>query len=530
MRRTEHRMILNRETCDRISDLIMAFCKKEKAENQDAVRHRLSAEECLLEWIDAGFEGQEVVLRTEHRLLAAFFSLEMAGDSLNPYENTSPDEYGHFFDNVFVSLNLKPEYSYKNGKNLLRFRLRRRSPGQLQTLGLVVASAAIVGVLGMTLLPDALRQLLLANIVTPLYGVFFKLLGCVAAPMIFLSVLWGILGVGDISSLGRIGRKMLLGFIRDTFAVTAFCVVFFPFLGPGLAGSSSQGTNMSDLMKLILGIFPPNIVEPFATGNMLQVVFLSFAIGIGLLYLGDQANSIKAAIGQANLLVRFLMESLGKLVPPVIFLVILNLIWSGSLSVLGTLWKYVLALAAALILIGTAMVLWTCFRQKVRVPILLKKALPAFLIGISTASSAAAFNTSMATCNEQYGIDSSVSSFGLPLGMVMHKPSIATFYILLVFYSAGACRIACTPAWIIMSVLVCAVLAIATPPVVGGGVIAISIIFAHMNIPEEALAAALTIDMLTDFPVTAFGIFSLQMNLINLASRLGLLDKDKLRS
>lgn len=211
----------------------------------------------------------------------------------------------------------------------------------------------------MTLLPDALRQLLLANIVTPLYGVFFKLLGCVAAPMIFLSVLWGILGVGDISSLGRIGRKMLLGFIRDTFAVTAFCVVFFPFLGPGLAGSSSQGTNMSDLMKLILGIFPPNIVEPFATGNMLQVVFLSFAIGIGLLYLGDQADSIKAAIGQANLLVRFLMESLGKLVPPVIFLLILNLIWSGSLSVLVTLWKYVLALAAALILIGTAMLLWT---------------------------------------------------------------------------------------------------------------------------------------------------------------------------
>lgn len=114
-------MVLNREACDRISDLIMAFCKKEKAENQDAVRHRLSAEECLLEWIDAGFEGQEVVLRTEHRLLAAFFSLEMAGDSLNPYVNTSPDEYGHFFDNVFVSLNLKPEYSYKNGKNLLRF-------------------------------------------------------------------------------------------------------------------------------------------------------------------------------------------------------------------------------------------------------------------------------------------------------------------------------------------------------------------------------------------------------------------------
>ena len=51
-----------------------------------------------------------------------------------------------------------------------------------------------------------------------------------------------------------------------------------------------------------------------------------------------------------------------------------------------------------------------------------------------------------------------------------------------------------------------------------------------MNIPEEALAAALTIDMLADFPVTAFGIFSLQMNLINLASRLGMLDKDKLRS
>ena len=49
--------------------------------------------------------------------------------------------------------------------------------------------------------------------------------------------------------------------------------------------------------------------------------------------------------------------------------------------------------------------------------------MPTMLIGLATASSAAAFRVNMKTCRSKYGIDDRICSFGVPLGMVMSKPT-----------------------------------------------------------------------------------------------------------
>ncbi len=136
----------------------------------------------------------------------------------------------------------------------------------------------------------------------------------------------------------------------------------------------------------------------------------------------------------------------------------------------------------------------------------------------------------MSTCEKKLGVESSLCSFGIPLGMVMHRPIAAIYNLLLVFYFASRYGVACSATWIILAAVVSAVVAVATPPIPGGGAVAYAILFAQMGIPAEAMAVALTIDMLTDFAITAFEMFTIPFSLIHTAGRLGMIDPDTLRA
>lgn len=98
------------------------------------------------------------------------------------------------------------------------------------------------------------------------------------------------------------------------------------------------------------------------------------------------------------------------------------------------------------------------------------------------------------------------------------------------FYFAAVNHVSCSVTWLILAVVVGAIVAVATPPIPGGGAVAYTILFAQMGIPAEAMAIALTIDMLTDFAITAFETFCMPLSLIHSAYRLNMIDQGVLKS
>ena len=520
---------LTPEGCDLTASRIMELCEKNKVDRRSAIVYRLAAENCMMAWISTGLEGRDIALRTRKRGLSTCLCLEVSGPASNPFSMQEEDDYGSYFNTLLVGMNLRPEYEYKKGVNRLLFRMKKRTPSQLQVLCTVIVLSTLLSVCGLFLLPASVRGLLLSSLISPLYNLFFTLLGCIAGPMIFFSVLIGIMGIGDLTMLGMTGRKLMIGFIVHTFFAAACSLLLFPLFGGRLTNTGGGGVGLSDVLELILNMFPSNVIEPFSTGNTLQIIFLSIVIGIAILFMGNQVDSISKAIGQMDLLVRFLMESLSCLIPGVIFLLIPNLVWSDAFSSLRNLWRLLLVLAAAILVFGFAELLYISRKYKASLPVLLKKALPSFALAFSTASSGAAFKTNLSTCTDEFGIDSSLTHFGIPLGTIMDKPIVAILFMGFAMYFAGSYQIACTPGWLVIAVLISSIVAIAAPPIAGGGAVAISVLFAQMGIPKEALAVALAVNLLADFPVTAFCVFSLQMCLIDLADNLGKLDKDTLR-
>jgi len=172
----------------------------------------------------------------------------------------------------------------------------------------------------------------------------------------------------------------------------------------------------------------------------------------------------------------------------------------------------------------------TAIRRKVSVGLLARKILPSFTIALTTASSIAAFGTNTQTCEKKFGIDGELTGFGLPLGMVMHRPICATNFLFVAFFFAGEYGVACDPVWVGTAVFVACVLAIAAPPVPGGSAVVFALLFAHMGIPEEALALALAVDVVADFYVTAFEQVCLLNTLVNVSAELDMIDLDTLRA
>jgi Na+/H+-dicarboxylate symporter len=132
--------------------------------------------------------------------------------------------------------------------------------------------------------------------------------------------------------------------------VTAACVSpLFIVLGPGLSGDNQSGGGIGSLLNLILGIIPPNIVQPFIDGNTLQIIFLAVIVAFGLFYLGNQTVYLAETIGQINVLVNYHMGLVSTIVPYVIFLVVVNMIYSNTLATALGMWKFLLVLMVAIL-------------------------------------------------------------------------------------------------------------------------------------------------------------------------------------
>ena len=516
--------LLTGESIDSISDNVNTFLEELKTERKNQLRIRLLVEDLLLDWREKFSEDAKCLVKMGKSFGRPYISLEVEGESSNPLEKEA-DEYGSYRNRLLANMGLAPLYSYVNGRNRMVFKLKKQKMNPLLSLAIVVAAAVVVGLLGM-LLPDQLRQTVLNNVLTPVYDTFFNLLGTIAGPMVFLSVAWGIYGIGDTSTFGRIGKSMILHFIGMVFLICALGVVMvLPFLSLNLVLQSGDMSQLGSLFQMILGFIPTDIVTPFQDGNSMQIILLGAAVGAALLILGKQTEIVAQSIEQINYIIQFFMEFISAMVPAFIFIVLVQMIWSDTLDVVLSAWKPVVLFVAAGLLLSAGLLLFTSFRCKASPMMILKKCFPGFLIALTTASSVASFGTCANSCEKKLGVRSNITSFGVPLGIVMFPPGTAISFIVICIYTAEMYAVECSLTWFILAIFTAVILAIASPPIPGGTLTCYTILFAQLGLPEEAIVVALTLNVLLDFVATGMNMFCLQLEILLQARRLKMVNE-----
>lgn len=153
------------------------------------------------------------------------------------------------------------------------------------------------------------------------------------------------------------------------------------------------------------------------------------AVGIALLILGDRAAAVRTFIEQTNEVVQFLMEAIGDLIPLFVFFSLFALLGSDFGSELSGILKAIVITYALCPLMCLVFIGILAAQRRVSFRLLVQKLLPTFLIGLTTASSSAAFATNLETCEKKLGIPPMLAHFAVPLEQVLYMPSVAVAFV-----------------------------------------------------------------------------------------------------
>ena len=167
----------------------------------------------------------------------------------------------------------------------------------LKNLTLRVLVAIAIGVTLGIVAPETARAM------RPLGDTFIALVRMVIGPIIFLTITLGIANMNDLKKVGTVGLKAFIYFeVVTTFALAiGLIVVNVTKPGAGIdvstmaRGDVSQyaakgkSMNFSDFLTHIV---PTSVVDAFAKGDILQIVFFSILFGVALAASGDYGRPL----------------------------------------------------------------------------------------------------------------------------------------------------------------------------------------------------------------------------------------------
>jgi aerobic C4-dicarboxylate transport protein len=160
----------------------------------------------------------------------------------------------------------------------------------------------------------------------PLGDAFIRLISMIITLVIFCTVVSGIAGMQDIKKVGRIGGKALLYFEVVSTLALFIGLVIGNVVHPGSKFNVNAATldakNVSDyagaaknqsVVDFLLHIIPTTVVDAFAKGDILQVLFLAVLFGFALTIAGPKCQPVivfiqsltSAVFSVVNLLMRF---------------------------------------------------------------------------------------------------------------------------------------------------------------------------------------------------------------------------------
>ena len=139
----------------------------------------------------------------------------------------------------------------------------------------------------------------------PFGDAFIKLIKMIIAPVIFLTIVTGIAGMTQLSTVGRVFGKAMAYFL--TFSTLALIVglivanVFQPGAGMNInpadldqtavKGYVAKSHDMS-LTGFVMDIIPKTLISPFVGDNILQVLLVAVLFGVSLAMVGDAGKPV----------------------------------------------------------------------------------------------------------------------------------------------------------------------------------------------------------------------------------------------
>lgn len=363
--------------------------------------------------------------------------------------------------------------------------------------------------------------------------VFLRLIFMVVVPLVFCALSLGIVGIGDVRKLGRLGaRTFLLAAIFSTIAV-GIGLLLANVIQPGARLSQQaredlrtryatgaeksieQASKAKSLKDTLLDIIPKNplqeavgALDGSSPGNgIIGVMTFAVCFGIALSTIGEKAQPVVAFLEGVYEAVMVIIAFAMRLAPYGVCGLMFALSSLLGIDVLKSLAWYVvtvvIGLGLHLIIVYSLFLVVFAKRNPLQ---FFKDISEVILTSFASSSSNATLPTSMRVANEKLNLRRDVSSFVLTVGSTANQNGTALYEGMVVLFLAQVFGVELTLPQQLYVIVMATVAGIGTAGVPGGSLPLVVLVLQQLNIPAESIGIILGVDRLLDMSRTTVNV------------------------
>ena len=353
-----------------------------------------------------------------------------------------------------------------------------------------------------------------ANYLKPFGTIFVNLLKFLVVPVVLLSMIDGIISMGDMKKVGSVGWKTVVYFLATTaIACVIGLVLANIFNGAGLfpvlqntEGAEWTGKTSQPFMETLVAMFPDNMWKAFTNADMLQVIVIALLLGGGILAAGEKAALAKDIVSSFYAVIDKVMTFIISLSPIGVFTMMTWVVATQGPNILGSLAIVLLCAYIAYALHAICVYSFSAKAFAGLSPIkFFKGAGPAMIFAFTSTSSAATLPVSK-ECADHLGAEEDISSFVLPLGATINMDGTAIYQCVATIFLATCSGIHLTIGQMVVIVVTATLASIGTAGTPGAGMIMLAMVLTAMGIDVNMIMIIYGVDRLFDMGRTCLNV------------------------
>ena len=337
---------------------------------------------------------------------------------------------------------------------------------------------------------------------------FIKLIRMVVVPLVFVTLVAGVVSMGDPSKLGSLGVKTLAIYMVTTLVAICIGLLLAATLQPGIgvdlsAAVPGQVQEPIALSDRLMSIVPANPIAALAEGNILAIIFFALLVGISLLTIGDKGKPLADLMVASTEVMLKITHWVMEVAPFGVFALIA---WvSGTQGVAALLDVVTLALAvvigcfAHMIFMHGFIIMR--FMLKLSPVMFFRGARDAMLVAFSTSSSSATLPVSMSVAEKNLGIKPIIASTVLPLGATINMDGTGLYVGIVSVFAAQAFGIDLSLADYVLIAGSTTLVSIGTAAVPGASIFLMAAVMETIGITPEQIAVVIGFILPFDRPL-----------------------------
>ena len=357
-----------------------------------------------------------------------------------------------------------------------------------------------------------IESILINQVLHTISSLFLILLKMIVLPLIFVSIISGIISINDVNTLGRLGIKTLTLYVFTTMLAITLALFVSSFIDYNIETISLNNgiqniSPMNQNSNFILNIFPDNFFSALVDGNVIQVLSFAIFIGVSASYVKNEIPEFVSLINNLNKIFNKMVMIIISFTPIAVFSLLAKTFSTEGMDVFIPLIKYfsVVVLVLLLHFAFTYSLILKAF-SSLSIQKFYSKLRALIIFTFSTSSSNASIPFTLNTIVNKYGVNKSFASFSIPLGATINMDGTAIMQGCATYFLAAYYGIDLVFSDFVLIILTATVASIGTAGIPSAGIIMLSLILTELGIPLEGITLLLGVDRLLDMMRTSVNV------------------------